>query len=84
MTKTLLKSGLAVGAAVAISGCASNSKPMQSDVEQAMNKAESAQQTANTALKRANSAQDTAQQAQSTAQANSDRMERMFKKSQQK
>lgn len=90
MTKTFLKSGLAVGAAVVISGCAASGGQMTT-AEKAMNKAESAQQTANqamqvskTALQRANAAQSTANKALNTAQANSERMRRMFQQSKMK
>ncbi|GEM_PF-6470427 len=92
MNKTILKSGFVVGAAVAMSGCAAQSGSMHHSMAQkAMNKAQSAQQTANsaqqtaqTALKRANNAQNTAQKAMNTSKANSKRMKRMFKQSQEK
>lgn len=87
MTKTVLKTSFAVGivAAVAgVSGCASSNGSMQSQLDQAMRKAESAQSTANEAQQTANQALQTANEAKSTSQANSQRIERMFKSSQQK
>lgn len=83
MIKTVLKTGFVVGIVAAAAGCAS-SGPMQSQVDQAMRKAESAQSTANEAQQTANQALQTANEAKSTSQANSQRIERMFQTSQQK
>lgn len=83
MTKTLLKSAFVVVVVGAAAGCAS-SGPMQSEVDQAMRKAESAQTTANEAQRTANRAMQTAQEAKSASQANSQRIERMFESSQRK
>ena len=84
MIKTVLKTAFAAGIVVAAAGCASQNGPMQSQVDQAMRKAESAQSTANEAQQTANQALQTANEAKSMAQSNSQRMERMFQTSQQK
>ncbi|MDA3920271.1 MAG: Lpp/OprI family alanine-zipper lipoprotein [Salinisphaera sp.] len=84
MIKTVLKTAFVAGIVASAAGCATSNGPMQSQVDQAMRKAESAQSTANEAQQTANQALQTANEAKSMSQANSQRMERMFKTSQQK
>lgn len=90
MMKTILKTTLAAGLVIGLAGCASDAA-MQSQADQALNKAEAAQSTADAAQQKADAAQQTANEAlqaankaQATAEANSKRMERMFQASQRK
>jgi hypothetical protein len=82
MMKTALKTLVVACFLVTFAGCASHAS--QSDVQQAMRKAESAQSTADDAQQTANQALQTANEAKSEADSNQQRMERMFRSSQQK
>lgn len=84
MIKTILKTTFVAGIVAAAAGCAGQNGDLQSQVDQATRKAESAQSTANEAQQSANQALQTANDAKSMAKSNKQRMERMYKTSQQK
>lgn len=83
MTKTAIKSAIVAGVLAVTAGCAT-SGVTQSELDQAMRKAEAAQAAANQAQQTATRALQTAREAKQCCKANSKRIERMFEASQRK
>jgi hypothetical protein len=95
LTMGVLAASVAVGAGCATSGSLEEVRAMaeeaksaaesaQQSADQAQSAADSAQQTADDAMSTAEAASQTASEAQACCEANTERLDRMFSRSQQK